>query len=269
MASSVLLRWAGSKRSSLAELALNFPPNPGRYLEPFCGSAALFFHLRPHNAILSDINYALISFYKAVKQEPEEVYDLATSFPRTKRAYYQIRDRFKFEEDRIVHAALFYYLNKNCFNGLYRTSKAGEFNVPFSPSRTGQYPPKAQFLNAAASFKHTKFICCDFEETIRSNCQAGDFIFLDPPYSDAKRYPFREYYPGCFSEADIVRLLDVLQFIQRNDAFFVLTFSDRVGVKFSTLDWRQYPIRTRRNISGFASARKYVEDVIVTNVRAR
>jgi len=268
VASNVLLRWAGSKRSCLAELAKNFPTKPSRYIEPFCGSAALFFHLNPQHSILSDVNSALISFYKAVRRAPDEVYDLATSYPRTRRAYYNLRERFKPEKNEIDRAALFYYLNKNCFNGLYRTSKIGEFNVPFSPLRTGRYPPKGQFVNAALSFKRTKLISCDFEQAIRMNCQSGDFIFLDPPYSDAKRYPFREYYPGCFCQADVKRLLGVLHFIQQQNAFFVLTFSNRLGVDFSRTEWRQYAMRMRRNISGFASARRYVEDVVVTNVRA-
>src|ERR1700738_1413710 len=119
------IRWAGSKRSSIPILSQFFPPDINRYVEPFCGSAALFFHLAPQRAVLSDLNHELISFYKSMKREPATVFKIATAIPRTERAYYKSRDAFNGETNPLRRAGLFYYLNKNCFNGLYRTSKAG------------------------------------------------------------------------------------------------------------------------------------------------
>jgi DNA adenine methylase len=263
---SPLLRWAGSKRSSIGALARYFPSPLGTYLEPFCGSASLFFHLTPNRSVLSDLNPALIDFYRALKRNPGEVYDRAVALPRTKNKYYELRDRFNHESDPLWKASLFYYLNKNCFNGLYRTSRVGTFNVPFSKSRTGNYLPRDEFLRAAKLLRRARFECGDFEASVRANCQRGDFVFLDPPYSEARRYPFREYYPGCFSQSDMDRLMDVLAFIEAKEAHFVLTFSSRLKPEVKK-GWLLRKIRTRRNIAGFAGARRYVNDIVISNAR--
>jgi DNA adenine methylase len=194
------------------------------------------------------------------------VYRIATKIPRNETTYYRKRDTFNQERDPLKRAALFYYLNKNCFNGLYRTSRSGNFNVPFSPSRTGNYPALLEFENVARLLRHARFECCDFETLVKRHCQPGDFFFLDPPYSDSSRYPFREYFPGCFSFDDVPRLERVLDLIQKRGGLFVLTFSDRLNFKFKAKGWQMHRIRTRRNIGGFASSRKFVEDIVLTNV---
>jgi len=221
-----LLRWAGSKRLSLVSLMPLLPPRFGRYLEPFCGSAALFFRIRPAYSILSDINAQLIEFYHLVTVWAPEIYDLAVSFPRDHSTYYTLRREFNNTTDSVQRAAIFYYLNKNCFNGLFRTSRSGAFNVPFSPHRTGEYIPKVEFLAAANLLRSAQIFCGDFENTITSNCIENDFILLDPPYSEATRYPFREYYPGCFSTNDIHRLMSAIETIENRGAKFLLTFSN-------------------------------------------
>ncbi len=262
-----ILRWAGSKQSSLDALA-SFFTEGSRYLEPFCGSAALFFRLNPRQAVLSDLNKDLISFYTIAAEKPEEVYDLAVSFRRTADHYYRLRAEFNTATDTVRKAALFFYLNKNCFNGLFRTSRSGTFNVPFSPSRTGEYVCKTQFVARVEQLRTARLECADFESSITQHCRRHDFVFLDPPYSAASRYPFREYYPGCFSKADTDRLLNVLDLIEARRAQFVLTFSNAIDWDIASRGWHALAIRTRRNIAGFAGARKYVEDVIVTNIRA-
>lgn len=261
------IRWAGSKRLSIPILTKFFPSTIDRYVEPFCGSAALFFHLTPKRAILSDLNAELISFYKLMKREPAQVYKIATSVSRTEKAYYKARDAFNIETDPLRRAGLFYYLNKNCFNGLYRTSQSGNFNVPFSRNRIGRYPSEEEFVEVAKSFKNARFQCGDFEQAIRRDCRENDFVFLDPPYSEAKRYPFREYYPECFKFSDVERLEQLLRFIDDQGAQFVLTFSNSLTIKYRSRNWKKFKVRTRRNISGFADSRKFVDDVILTNVR--
>ncbi len=236
-----------------------------RYLEPFCGSAALFFHLRPQKAILSDINHHLINFYNVLKDSPGDLYDHAVSIPRNAETFYRTRDSFNKSDDTFVRASLFYYLNKNCFNGLFRTSRAGAFNVPFSPSRTGEYPHKVVFLQAAAAIRSAAFVCADFERVLLEYCREGDFVFLDPPYSATTRYPFREYFPGCFTESDIRRLIRVLDTIDSRGAIFLVSFSASFVDDVAERGWQINSINTRRNISGFAGARKYVRDITVTN----
>jgi DNA adenine methylase len=260
-----LLRWAGSKRSSLPILSAYCSTGRNRYVEPFCGSAALFFHLRPERALLSDINDHLINFYSVLKHSAAEVYDYAVSIPRDAQTFYRTRADFNESKDPFIRACLFYYLNKNCFNGLFRTSKLGHFNVPFSPSRTGEYPPKTAFLEAADAIRSATFVCADFETVLFEHCRQGDFVFLDPPYSAATRYPFREYFPGCFMASDIGRLIRVLDILDARGVTFLATFSSSFVDDVAERCWQIDLIRTRRNISGFAGARKYVNDIVVTN----
>lgn len=265
-ATAPLIRWAGSKRSSLDVLA-RFAKIDARtrYIEPFCGSAALYFRFGYRKAILADINHHLINFYQMVQTNPREVYRCATAIPRTKRSYYRARTEFNATEDRLAQASLFYYLNKNCFNGLFRTSRAGDFNVPFSQARVGEYPAIETFLHSAGNLRSAKVVCADFETLLLKNARAGDLVFLDPPYSTAKRYPFREYFPGCFAEHDIERLVNVLNILDDRGVHFVLTFSENLRKAYDFNGWHTLTVRTRRNISGFASHRKYVRDIIVTN----
>jgi DNA adenine methylase len=264
-----LIRWAGSKRSSLSKLVRFTEGWPTtRYIEPFCGSAALHFHLGCRKAILADINHHLINFYQALRVQPADVYWRAVNIPRTKRSYYRARKEFNTTTEPLTKASLFYYLNKNCFNGLFRTSKVGDFNVPFSQKRIGEYPSVEVFLKSASLLKSAKIVCADFETVLLRNARAGDLVFLDPPYSTAKRYPFREYFPGCFAEADIERLINVLNVLDDRGAHFILTFSQDLDQLYSFRGWHTYSVRTRRNISGFASHRKFVQDIVVTNRRA-
>src|SRR5438128_1335350 len=117
------------------------------------------------------------------------------------------------ESDKILKASIFYYLNKNCFNGLYRTTKQGAFNVPFSDSRIGRYPSKDEFLRSCEAISGARFACVDFFDVVEGALQPGDFVYLDPPYATSRRLLFREYYPGSFSINDIVRLEQLLLLI--------------------------------------------------------
>ncbi len=260
-----IIRWAGSKRASVDVLLNIFGVDYERYVEPFCGSASLFFNMANRRALLSDINDQLINFYRAVQQDASGLYNRVIKIPRTQRAYYRARDEFNKSDDPFERACLFYYLNKNCFNGLFRTAKNGNFNVPFSRARVGKYPERNDFIASAKLLKRAKFLCGDFETILIRHVRKGDLVYLDPPYSAAKRYPFREYFPGCFTFQDIARLTGILEILDARGIHFVLSFSNQLEQALARKRWSIIPIRTRRNISGFATARTYVDDIIVTN----
>ncbi|WP_420719797.1 Dam family site-specific DNA-(adenine-N6)-methyltransferase [Thalassovita sp.] len=134
-----LLRWAGSKRGSLPPLINKWRNSQKtKYIEPFCGSAALFFALAPKSAVLSDQNAWLIRTYQTIRNFPQQVSALSNSFKRDKPTYLTLRAEDHRSMDDVRSAAIFVYLNRNCFNGIFRTNKAGNFNVPFSDSRTGK-----------------------------------------------------------------------------------------------------------------------------------
>jgi DNA adenine methylase len=219
-----LLRWAGSKRATAGSLALFWRPNFGKYIEPFCGSAALFFNIAPKKAVLGDINGELIAFYQTVSSRPLDVYREFSKYPRRRDFYYRLRSQYEDISDRATKSAVFYYLNKNCFNGLYRTNKKGAFNVPFSDNRVGRYPSRHEFLKSCELLSQARFRCGDFADVVSSSVQEGDFVYLDPPYASSKRRPFREYHPDSFSVDDIHRLGELLLWINHRRANFVLTY---------------------------------------------
>jgi DNA adenine methylase len=261
-----IIRWAGSKRQYVKTLLKFMQREPSRYVEPFCGSAAVFFSLSPTTAVLSDVNSSLIAFYRTVRKKPADVYDHFSSIPRDARTYYLSREQFSTTDDPLIRASLFYYLNRNCFNGLYRTSKAGRFNVPYSAKRTGRYPSKEQFVASVAPLRKADIVCDDFEHVVQRHCKAGDLVYLDPPYAGAGRYPFKEYFPGCFTANDVERLQSTLQYLDSIGSKFVLTFSEHLTLNARALGWKRYRFRTRRNIAGDGARRAYVDDVLLTNV---
>jgi DNA adenine methylase len=268
IAASPLLRWAGSKRNYLHTLKKFTSHSPKRYLEPFCGSASLFFELAPKKSVLADINRPLIAFYRGVQRDAGGVYDAVLRLARDKETYYEVRNSFKTEVDAVTRAAYFYYLNKNCFNGLYRTSKEGTFNVPFSESRTGRYPPKEVFVEMCSRLNGAQLVCADFERVIRDHARSGDLIYLDPPYSSIGRYPFREYFPGCFSVGDVERMSTLLDYIDGMNASFILTYSSGLAIDIKRKGWRRFDFVTRRNIAGNPGTRREVTDILVTNIRS-
>jgi DNA adenine methylase len=136
------LRWAGSKRKSLSLLCRAYTDPKLQYVEPFAGSAALFFALKPRAAILGDLNGHLINALRAVQDQPKEVHRLLEAIPRDADSYYEVRSEFNELKPFGLHAAaLFIYLNRNCFNGLWRTNQSGFFNVPYGGSEMGNNPP--------------------------------------------------------------------------------------------------------------------------------
>jgi DNA adenine methylase len=262
-----LLRWAGSKRATASSLAQFWKPNFKRYIEPFCGSAALFFKIAPCTAILSDINDNLIAFYEAASRHPGDVYKRFSKIPRTRQTYYRLRSEYQGISDPIMRSAIFYYLNKNCFNGLYRTNKSGAFNVPFSDSRVGRYPSKSEFLRSCELLSRVTLKCGDFVDVVDSSMCAGDFVYLDPPYASAKRLPFREYHPHSFSIKDIDRLAELLILIDSRGGNFVLTYGQSRKISTLAKNWHRTRLRVRRNISGFSDSRRMATEQVITNIR--
>ena len=143
------LRWAGSKRKQISRLRQFWRDDHLRYVEPFAGSACLFFAIQPARAVLADKNSQLIETYEVVRRDPGEVYDRVVALPRTKSVYYAQRSRDPRRLSTIGRAARFVYLNRNCFNGIYRTNTQGLFNVPFATSRAGAFVSREEFIAAA------------------------------------------------------------------------------------------------------------------------
>lgn len=199
------IKWAGGKRWLVDSQKFELPSFEGRYIEPFLGGGAVFFHVAPQRAILSDINPNLINAYCAIRDDWQRVERELKRMQRLhcKEFYYQERDRPR----RTSHtkAAQFLYLNRTCFNGLYRENLSGKFNVPIG-TKTQVVMPDDDFEAASETLKAASIRVCDFEESL-GEATEGDFVFLDPPYTTAHNTNgFIKYNQKIFSWEDQVRL---------------------------------------------------------------
>lgn len=260
-----VLRWAGSKRQTVERLAKLWAPGYARYVEPFAGSAALYFTIRPGNAVIADRNRDLIDTYRVLCERPAELHARAIAVPKSKQIYYKLRDRDPGGLSTLERAVRFLYLNRYCFNGLYRTNSDGGFNVPYAPSGTGGFPSCAEFEACARLLSTAKLRAWDFGTTLRY-VRAGDFVYLDPPYAVESRRVFREYGAFGFGRSELVRLVRHLRRIDERGAMFVLTYADCAEARRLFSEWPQKRIAVRRNIAGFAGARKRAFELLISNL---
>lgn len=260
-----LLRWAGSKRSALRHLEADAPTDFGTYFEPFVGSAALFYSLRPLNSVLSDLNPDLINFYQQLSAKPKELYIRSSEIERNKDVYLGIRKKFISEVDEFERAIQFFYLNRNCFNGLYRTNKKGEFNVPFASSRQSGYPSWADFQVAADLISSSELVLGDFHDVVSSRVQRDDFVYMDPPYLKSEGRIFSEYVKGHFRLLDLERLDDLLSVIDNIGARFIVSFIDDDVILPIRRKWNSKTYSVQRNISGFAANRRRSSELLIKN----
>ncbi len=191
------LRWAGGKRH-LVPFLLSFVPSDvdrGIYWEPFLGAGSLFFALHPTRAILSDYNGDLIACFQAVRDRP----DLVLRYLRmhavcTSKDYYgKMRARYNKSKDSISKAAMFIYLNKTCFNGIWRVNQKGEFNVPYGFKEPPALPSRGDLIAASTTLKNAEIRVGDFREVL-NEAQSGDFVYLDPPYPPLNETSYFTHY---------------------------------------------------------------------------
>jgi DNA adenine methylase len=260
---SPILRWAGSKRKLLPALISRAPSKFERYFEPFAGSACLFFALKPRPAILSDINSELMATYEIVRSHPHQLHRLIQSFPATSKHYYFLRDTDSTQMTPLQRAARFVYLNRYCFNGVYRTNRRGIFNVPRG-TRTGGIPNRRAFYRASIALRSTKLLNLDFENTL-AKVRKGDFVYLDPPYATGEHRDRGEYGCGSFSLADIPRLMATLQRIDSAGASFLLSFADCPAIRAANSSWHLESLSVKRHVAGFSHKRLRVKEILMWN----
>lgn len=259
-----ILRWAGSKRKLLPALADFWAPGHRRYVEPFAGSAALFFHVQPARALLGDINSALIDTYDVLRDCPDDLHAAVARLPRTESRYYAMRSKREDELSQFQRAVRFVYLNRLCFNGIFRTNQQGGFNVPYAHTRAGSIPPVEQFrrcahLLAGAHLKHGDF------GAVLSSTRSGDFVYMDPPYAAPSQRIFREYDKRAFTERDLERLKEHLVTLHTKNVTFVVSYADSPAARKLFSAWHIQQVTVRRNVAGFVAARRTAHEILVTN----
>lgn len=260
-----IIRWAGSKRKLLGKLRGFWPIEAKRYVEPFCGSACLFFDLEPPSAILGDLNAELISSYRVIRNNPSLVWECLQRLPRGRQAYYRIRSLNAASLSESEVAARFLYLNHYCFNGIFRTNLKGEFNVPYGPPKVDKGFDYSAIARASVLLRRASLVNADFEATLdRVDC--GDFVYLDPPFAVSQRRVFSEYHPSTFGLGDLSRLHRCLRLLDRKGARFVVSYADSREARNLLKDWQCMRVRTYRNIAGFAKHRKSAYELVSTNI---
>ena len=224
------LKWAGGKRWLAAQHQFLFPSDFERYVEPFLGSGAVYFNIRPECALISDANAELINTYKEIKKNWRKV-ELAL-----KRHHRSHDDTYYYEERARKHrsphecAAQFIYLNRTCWNGLYRVNLRGEFNVPIG-TKTAVSMETDDFASIAALLRNAEIVHSDFERTI-NRAKRNDFLFVDPPYITRHNFNgFVKYNNKIFSWNDQERLASAIECAKGRGVQILVTNADHQSVR--------------------------------------
>lgn len=266
-----LVKWAGGKKQLLTQFDRFFPKKIERHIEPFVGGGAVAFHIikrfEPNCVLLSDINEELINAYNTVKTNVPELIAALTVMAKnhSKEFYYKIRDVDPSTLSNIEMAARFIYLNKTCFNGLYRVNSQGKFNVPIGSYKAPQIVDVKSLLEINKLLKNAIIKVMPFEKTLES-AKSGDFIYLDPPYYPVKEgRSFTKYSKDDFSKEDQEKLASVFNELDRLGCKVMLSNSDTEFIRNLYKKYTQNTVQARRMINCDATARGAISEIVVTN----
>ncbi len=259
------LKWAGGKRWFVANHDHLLFEGYDRYIEPFLGAGAVFFHENPKSALLSDINLELIEAYQSIRNRWRQVITLLEEHQvnHCKEYYYHMRSATL--STKIERAARFIYLNRTCWNGLYRVNLKGEFNVPIGTKNTVLFPDE-NFSAISKVLKNAKITNNDFESSI-DNAGLGDFLFIDPPYTvKHNNNGFVKYNEKIFTWYDQERLFYALQRAKKRGASIVVTNANHESISsLYKTGFEKIEVRRASTISGKAIHRaKYDELVMIS-----
>lgn len=271
------VKWAGGKRQIIDKLKKYLPEDFDTYYEPFVGGGALLFELSPQRAVINDSNKELINVYKVLCNEEKfkkmchTLNHYETS--HSEEFYYEIRnkDRNKKSFNRLAdytRAARTIYLNKACFNGLYRVNSKNEFNVPFGKKKKVNTYEGSNLITVSnyLTMNEVKILCCDFEDAVK-NAKKGDFIYFDPPY-DSDTSTFNSYTETGFDKEQQRRLAKVYKELDKKGCYVMLSNHNTKLINELYKDYNIHIIEAKRNINSNGKKRGKVEEVIITNYKS-
>lgn len=264
MQAKPILKWAGGKTQMLGDLLPKVPTSYNRYIEPFIGGGAMFFALNPNDAVIADSNPELINMYKQVADNVDAVISYLQKYENTQEMFYRVRALEWEGLPEAEAAARTIYLNKTCFNGLYRVNKKGQFNVPFGKYKAPKFCDVEALYAASEALQKANIVYGDYLSVLKEYARPGDFVFLDPPYLPISEYAdFKRYTKEQFYEEDHVELAKEVFRLQELGCYVILTNSNHPLVHELYKPFNIEVIQTKRYISCSGSNRKG-EDVIVT-----
>lgn len=239
------------------------PERRKRYVEPFAGSAAFFFSLLPDSALISDINADLMNFYQQLQLAPDELWKSLSCFPDTEAGYYAARSLDRRQLSSVTAAARFLFLNRRSFNGIYRTNRKNEFNVPYG-RRTGLLPSLSELQRVSSSIQTAIFEEADFEDSL-DNAEEGDFAYLDPPYFSSQRATYGEYGYGSFRGTDEVRLVQAINRACARNVSIMLSYSTKAITEDLVGNWQVSNLERPNRLAASVDSRTQRREVLLTN----
>lgn len=265
------LKWIGGKRQLLPELKKYIPEKFQIYYEPFVGAGALFFHLQPKRAVVNDYNKELINCYHAIRDKVTEVIEYLDTFENNEETYYKIRNMDRLDNwhnyPDAFKAARTIYLNRTCFNGLYRVNSQGYFNVPYGKHKNPFIPEKDTLIDVSNYLKtnNIEIHNVDFADVV-SSATKYDFIYFDPPYdpvSDTSN--FTSYTSNGFAKQDQIRLRNCFEELTKKGCKCMLSNSATDFIKDLYKDFKIIEVQAKRSINCKGNKRGKIPEVIIMN----
>lgn len=264
-----IVKWVGGKRQLIFELIKNMPKCYNRYFEPFIGGGALFFELQPDNAYISDINEELINLYSVVRDNVRGLIENLSKHEVSKEYFLEIRNIDRSEKyaelSNLERASRFVYLNRTCFNGMYRVNSKGQFNVPFGYYKNPKIIDENNLLNCSTLLKKTEIKCADFSEIV-NEVQKGDFVYFDPPYVPlSETSSFTSYTKDGFDIDMQFKLRNICDELDNRGIKFMLSNSDTELVNELYTNYEIKKVFAYRQINANADGRGKIAEVLVRN----
>jgi DNA adenine methylase len=269
----LFLKWAGGKLQLIEQFENLFPPDFCNYYEPFIGSGAVFFYLKskskPNKVILSDTNEELINCFAVVRDKPSELIEVLLNHRKrhSKQYYYKVRDLESERLDSVSRAARMIYLNKTCFNGLYRVNSKGEFNVPFGDYKNPSIFDRNTLYQASQMLQDADLRVMTFDKVL-DFAGKDDFVYFDPPYIPlSKTSSFTRYSKSEFSIKDQNQLSEVFRALDSTGCFVMLSNSDHSLTRelYRDYDKNIVVVSAKRKINSVGSKRGAINEIVVTN----
>ncbi len=263
------VKWAGGKTQLLDEIVRRMPSDFGCYIEPMVGGGALFFRIRPERAILGDLNSELILTYRAVQQRVDSLISALGAHKHSKSHFYKVRNADRessfWSWTEVERAARFIYLNKTCFNGLYRVNARGEFNVPFGEYKRPRIVQEEVLRSCSEALQGVELVSGTFDETV-SRAREGDFVYFDPPYLPvSKTAHFTAYVKGGFHDQDQIQLRTVCSELDERGVRWMVSNSYHEATLRLWDGFNVEVVEASRSINSKGEKRGRVNEIIVTN----
>jgi DNA adenine methylase len=263
-----IFRWIGGKQQLLRSL-LHFCPSDVEsraYCEPFLGAASLFLGLRPKNALLADANSHLINTYRAIRDEPGAVWERLTRFIKADSAefFYSLRAEYNRGRPSAIQAARFIYLNRTCFNGVFRVNTRGEFNVPYGYRKSPKFPTHDELVELGTVFRGA-VISTESYQSLLPKIEPDSFIYLDPPYPPISDTAYFQHYTmDRFSEFDQHRLASLVRDMDRRGSLFLMSNADTPMIRELYRSFNITTLSVNRWVTCKAVKHR-VSEVLITN----